>query len=206
MRSESSPASSVTSRSPRTRCRTPSRPRSSAGRATAMPRSPGAWIVATARNGAIDRIRREQHLRAQGRAARAPRGRPRRRGRGRELDPRRAARAPLHVLSPGARRRRADRADAPRGGRTADAGDRPRVPRHGAGARAAARSREAPAPRDGDPVPRPTRPPAPGSPPRRAPRPLPRLQRGLCGHRGRRRSSAASSARRRSASRSSSAC
>ena len=62
MRSRSSSASSATSSSPRTRCRTRSRPRSSAGRVTATPRNPGAWIVATARNRAIDRIRRERTL------------------------------------------------------------------------------------------------------------------------------------------------
>ena len=44
-----------------------------------VPRSPGAWIVTTARNRAIDRIRRERDLRAQGRAARAARGSCRRR-------------------------------------------------------------------------------------------------------------------------------
>ena len=60
MPSPSSPASSATSSSPRTRCRTPSRSRSSAGRATARRRIPGAWIITTARNRAIDRLRREQ--------------------------------------------------------------------------------------------------------------------------------------------------
>ena len=35
-------------------------PRSNAGRVTATPDNPGAWIVTTARNRAIDRIRREQ--------------------------------------------------------------------------------------------------------------------------------------------------
>ena len=60
MPSRSSRASSVTSSSPRTPCRTRSRPRSSAGRATGLPRTPGAWIVTTARNRAIDRIRREK--------------------------------------------------------------------------------------------------------------------------------------------------
>ena len=60
MPSPSSRASSATSSSPRTRCRTPSRSRSSAGNATASLRNPGAWIVTTARNRAIDRIRREQ--------------------------------------------------------------------------------------------------------------------------------------------------
>ena len=37
-----------------------SRPHSSGGRATGLPRTPGAWIVTTARNRAIDRIRREK--------------------------------------------------------------------------------------------------------------------------------------------------
>ena len=60
MPSQLSPASSATCSSPRTRCRTHSRSRSSAGRATATPDNPGAWIVTTARNRAIDRIRREQ--------------------------------------------------------------------------------------------------------------------------------------------------
>ena len=60
VRSRSSSASSATSSSPRTPCRTRSRPRSSAGPETACPRNPGAWIVTTARNRAIDRIRRER--------------------------------------------------------------------------------------------------------------------------------------------------
>ena len=68
-------------------------------------------------------------VRPQGRAPGAAAGRTWRRGRRRELDPRRAARAPVHVLPPGARRRGADRAHAPRGRRADDAGDRPRVPR-----------------------------------------------------------------------------
>ena len=60
--SPSSAASSATSTSPRTRCRTRSSSRRSAGRAAGTPDNPGAWIVATARNRAIDRIRREQTL------------------------------------------------------------------------------------------------------------------------------------------------
>ena len=55
-----SPASSAISTAPRTRCRTHSRPRSSAGRATGRRGNPGAWIITTARNRAIDRLRREQ--------------------------------------------------------------------------------------------------------------------------------------------------
>ena len=63
MPSRSSPASSAISSSPRTPCRTPSRPRSSAGPEKATPRTPGAWIVTTARNRAIDRIRRDKVFR-----------------------------------------------------------------------------------------------------------------------------------------------
>ncbi len=60
MRSRSSPASSATSRSPRTRCRTPSRSALERWERDGLPSNPGAWIVTTARNRAIDRIRREQ--------------------------------------------------------------------------------------------------------------------------------------------------
>ncbi len=60
MPSQRSPASSATSSSPRTRCRTPSRSRSSAGPATGRRSSPGAWIITAARNRAVDRLRREQ--------------------------------------------------------------------------------------------------------------------------------------------------
>ena len=60
MPSRSSRASSATSSSPRTPCRMRSRPHSSGGPREGMPRTPGAWIVTTARNRAIDRIRREK--------------------------------------------------------------------------------------------------------------------------------------------------
>ena len=60
MPSLSSPASSVISIAPRTRCRTPSRSRSNAGRVDGTPTNPGAWVITTARNRAIDRLRREQ--------------------------------------------------------------------------------------------------------------------------------------------------
>ena len=60
MPSLSSPASSVISIAPRTRCRMPSRPRSNGGRVDGTPTNPGAWVITTARNRAIDRLRREQ--------------------------------------------------------------------------------------------------------------------------------------------------
>ena len=60
MPSQHSPASSATSNSPRTRCRTPSRPRSSAGRVTGRPPTRARGSSPTARNRAIDRLRREQ--------------------------------------------------------------------------------------------------------------------------------------------------
>ena len=63
MPSPSSPASSAISSSPRTRCRMRSRRPSSAGRRDGVPRTPGAWIVTTARNRAIDRIRRDKVFR-----------------------------------------------------------------------------------------------------------------------------------------------
>src|SRR5918998_512655 len=53
-----SPGPRATSPSRRTPSRTPSPPRSSA----VPPRNPGAWILTTARNRAVDRIRREQTL------------------------------------------------------------------------------------------------------------------------------------------------
>ena len=88
--------------------RTRSRSRPSAGRATAS-RNPGAWLVATARNRAIDRIRRERTLAektAPARRAEAARTRWRR------SVPRRAPRADLHLLPSGAGARGAGRADA----------------------------------------------------------------------------------------------
>ena len=66
-----------------------SRGRSSTGRATACPHNPAAWIVTTARNRAIDRIRREQ---GPGGQARSGSQRSRRAGRGqRTTTPRRRA-------------------------------------------------------------------------------------------------------------------
>ena len=73
-----------------------------------VPANPGGWLLATARNRAIDRIRRDRTLAAKTRLLEPPRTV--------ELDvddddlPRRAARARLHLLPPGARHRGAGRA------------------------------------------------------------------------------------------------
>src|SRR5438045_259495 len=81
---------------------------------------------------------------AQGGAARTGRGAPGRRG---GCHPRRAARADLRLLPPGARNRGAGRADAEPRRRPRHARDRARLPRPGADARAAARPGEAEDPR-----------------------------------------------------------
>ena len=125
-----------------------------------VPANPGAWIVATARNRAIDRIRRERTLARKtellARAERLPDDEE-------AHDPRRAARADLRLLPPGARRRGAGGADAEPRRRPDDAGDRARLPRAGADARAAARAREAEDPRRRDPAAGAARAPAPGA-------------------------------------------
>ena len=64
------------------------------------PRNPSAWIVATARNRAIDRIRRERTLARKTELLARLRGASNRGGRRRELDPRRTAEPRLHVLPP----------------------------------------------------------------------------------------------------------
>ena len=97
----------------------PRRPRARRGRvqdafATALerwprdglPRTPGAWIVTTARNRAIDRIRREKVFQQKAELIGRLQELPGRGGR-RERDPRRAARARLHVLPPALARGRA---------------------------------------------------------------------------------------------------
>ncbi len=60
MPSPYSPASSAISTAPRTRCRTHSRSRIERWPRDGTPANPGAWIITTARNRAIDRLRREQ--------------------------------------------------------------------------------------------------------------------------------------------------
>ena len=102
-RSPSWSASSATSTSPRRRSRTRSRRQLSAGRRQGLPPSPAGWIITTARNRAIDRLRREssradRHAQAALlHAEREPRrGGPR---------ARRPAPPDLHLLPPGARPR-----------------------------------------------------------------------------------------------------
>ena len=93
--------------------------------------------------------------------------------------PRRAARAGLHLLPPGARHRGAGRADAAHARRPDHAGDRARVPRRRADDGAAARARQAQDQGGRHPVPRAARPPAARPARRRARGRLPDLQRGL---------------------------
>ena len=152
-RSPPSSACSATSSSPRRRCRTRSWSRSSAGRATACraTRRPGS--SSTARNRAIDVLRRERRYeqklaRAGGAGARGGRG-----GRGgRELDTGRPAAAVLHLLPPGAGPGGAGGADPADARRPVHAGDGARVPRGRAGDGAAARPRQAQDPRGRHPL------------------------------------------------------
>ena len=110
------------------------------------PANPRAWLVTTARNRAIDRIRRDRTLAAKTRLLEVPEAVED------EMlddddDPRRAARAALHLLPPGARARRPGRAHPAHARRARDRRDRPRVPRaraddgQAARPRASARSR-----------------------------------------------------------------
>ena len=74
------------------------------------PANPRAWLVTTARNRAIDRIRRDRTLAAKTRLLEVPEAVED--DDGRDGDPGRAAGAALHLLPPGARARRAGGADA----------------------------------------------------------------------------------------------
>ena len=94
-------ASSATSTSPRRRSRTRSPRRCSAGRPSGLPPSPAGWIITTARNRAIDRLRREASRAGPPRPGR-PAARQRRPGRGGRRA-RRPAAPDLHLLPPGAR-------------------------------------------------------------------------------------------------------
>ena len=67
-----------------------------------VPRNPGAWITTTARNRAIDRLRRARVLEEKRAQLAALRGARRRRGGARRL-PRRPPAADVHLLPPGAR-------------------------------------------------------------------------------------------------------
>ena len=114
-----------------------------------VPRNPGAWITTTARNRAIDRLRRARVLRgeARSRSRRWP-TRAARRG------ARRPPAADVHLLPPGARRRGARGADAAHARRPVGAGGRARVPRRRAGDGQAARARQAQDRRRRDRLPR----------------------------------------------------
>ena len=116
-----------------------------------VPPNPGGWIVTTARNRAIDRLRREATRDA--RHAEAAAARTERRAAGGGTGARRPAHARLHLLPPGARPDRAGRADAAPARRARDAGDRPRVPGAGADHGAAHRAGEAEDQGRRDPVP-----------------------------------------------------
>ena len=159
-RSRRSPARSATSTAPRRPSRTPTRPRSSAGRATACPRTRRRGSSPSARNRALDRIRAER--RSAARAEEVARldalAHGRRRATededAREPDRRRAAAADLHVLPPGARAGGARRADAAAARRADDRRGGARVPGLGGRDGAARRARQGEDPR------------APGSPTR----------------------------------------
>ena len=99
------------------------RPRRGAMAVDGTPSNPGAWIVTTARNRAIDRIRRERTLARKTELLARRRAAPERRG---GDDSGRAARADLRLLPSGARGRGAGRADAQPRRRAHDAGDRAR--------------------------------------------------------------------------------
>ena len=96
---------------------------------TGLPPSPVGWIITTARNGAIDRLRRESQPRRSPRAGRAPVRRPRHRRHERGRGERRPVAIDLHVLPSGARAGHSGRADAAVDGRLDDGGDRARVSR-----------------------------------------------------------------------------
>ena len=135
------------------------RPRALAGRR--VPDNPGAWITTTARNRAIDRVRRARRFAdkaaviARDAAFDADRAAQRdaHGGGGRDVtDPRRPAATDLHLLPPGARAGVGDRADAAHARRPDHARDRPRLPRARADPRPAPRPRQEEDPRGGHPL------------------------------------------------------
>ena len=183
-RRQSSPASSATSRSPRTRCRTRSRRRSSGGRVTACLAHPGAWIVATARNGAIDRIRRERTFARKAELLARLEDVPAEEDADVSSIPDERLALLFTCCHPALALDARVALTLREVGRAGDTRDRTRVPRLGGDARPTARPREAPSPRDRDSLPRPAGPPPPRADPGRASRPLPRLQRGVRGNGG----------------------
>ena len=161
-----------------------------------VPPNPGAWLTTTANRRAIDRIRREHQARRQAtggtdvvrRGVRAARRARRHR--------RRPASADLHLLSPGARDGQPRGADVAPGRRSDDARDRPCVPRAGDGHAPAGHPGEGQDQGDPHPLSRAVRGGPPGPRLRRPRGPVPRLQRGLPGHRPRYRSRASGPDRR----------
>ena len=120
---------------------------------TGLPPSPAGWIITTARNRAIDRLRREAS-RDDRHAQAALLHAARRTGRGGSRA-RRPAAPDLHLLPPGARPRRPGRADAAAARRAHHRGDRARLPGARADHGAAAGPGQGQDPRRADPVPGP---------------------------------------------------
>ena len=148
-----------------------------------MPPSPAGWIITTARNRAIDRLRREasrDDRQAQAAQLHEP-PRPTDVTGGGGTRARRPAAADLHLLPPGARHRRPGRADAAAARRADHGGDRARVPGPRADHGPAAGPGQGQDPRRADPVPGTQRGRAARPARRRAGRGLPDLQRGLHG-------------------------
>ena len=205
MPSPSSPASSAISTAPRTRCRTRSRSRSSAGRATATPANPGAWVITTARNRAIDRLRREQSFARKAELLARLESLPAEEDDVSSIpDDRLALVFTCCHPALGAEARVALTLREVAG--LDDDGDRERVPRRRARDGTTARAREAQGPRRRHPLPRAAGPRAARAAPLGARRALPRLQRGLFRDRRARSPCARRSATRRSGSGSSSRC
>ena len=141
------------------------------------PADPGAWLVTTARNRAIDRIRRDRTLAAKTRLLEVPEASGG--SGGRDDISGRATRARLHLLSSGARHRRAGRPHPAHARRPHHRRDRARVPGARADDGAAAGAGEAQDQGGRDPVPRASGPPVARSARRRARGRLPDLQRGV---------------------------
>ena len=165
-----------------------------------LPPSPAGWIITTARNRAIDRLRREasrddRHAQA---ALLHARDRDEPAGGGRRA--RRPAAPDLHLLPPGARHQRPGRADPAAARRADHRRDRARLPGARADHGAAAGPGQGQDPRRRDPLPGAQRGRPAGPAARRAGRRLPHLQRGLHRELRRRRWSARISAPRRSGS------
>ena len=143
-----------------------------------LPPNPGGWITTTARNRAIDRLRRESRGREL--LSEVACSRPARRSRHARGGGTRAGRPAsphLHLLPPGALRGSAGGAHAPAARRPVDRGGRASLPGHRADDGATSRARQAQDQGRPDPLPRAggsraARPPAP-----RAGRRLPHLQR-----------------------------